>query len=84
MSIKQLMIKYEGQTGQPCGLVAKFTCSALGPRFAVSDPECRPTPLISHAVAASHIQNRGRLRLTQVLAQGESSSSKKRKIGSRC
>ena len=36
----------------------------------------------SHAVAATHIQNKGRL--AQMLAQGQSSSSQKRKIGSRC
>ena len=35
----------------------------------------------SHAVAELHIQNRGRL--AQMLAQGQSSSSKKRKIGNR-
>ena len=40
------------------------------------------TPSSSHAVAASHIQNRGRL--AQMLAQGQSSSSKKRKIGTEC
>ena len=45
------------------------------PGFAGSDPWCRPTPLISHAVEASHIQNRGRL--AQMLAQGPSSSQKK-------
>ena len=37
------------------------------------DPRHRPTPLISNAVAATHIQNRGRL--AQMLAQGESSST---------
>ena len=39
------------------------------------DPGHRPIPLISHAMAATHIQNRGRL--AQMLAQGESSSAKK-------
>ena len=38
------------------------------------DPGCGPTPLISHAVEASHIQSRGIL--AQMLAQGESSSQK--------
>ena len=33
--------------------------SSLG--FAGSDPGCGSTPLISHAVEASHIQSRGRL-----------------------
>ena len=36
----------------------------------------------SYAVEASHIQNRGRE--AQMLAQGQSSSSKKRKIGNKC
>ena len=40
------------------------------------------TPLISHAVAVSHIQNRGRL--AQMLAQGQSSSSKKEEDRNRC
>ena len=40
--------------------------SGLG--FTGSDPGCGPTPLISHHVAASHIQSRGRL--AQRLAQG--------------
>ena len=53
-----------------------------GPGFTGSDPGHGPAPLTSHAVAVSHIQNRGRL--AQVLAQGQSSSSKKRKIGNRC
>ena len=46
--------------------------------LAGSDPECRPTPVISHALEASHIQRRGRL--AQVLAQGKSSSHKHKKI----
>ena len=38
------------------------------------------TPLVGgHAVAATHIQDRGGL--AQMLAQGKSSSSKKRKLG---
>ena len=44
-----------------------------------SAPGHGPTPLISgHAVAVTHIQNRGRL--TQMLAQGESSSGNKKSI----
>ena len=31
-----------------------------GPGFVGLDPRCGPTPLISHAVEASHVQNRGR------------------------
>ena len=38
-----------------------------GPGLAGSDPGCRPTPFMSHAVEASHIQSRGRL--VQMLAQ---------------
>ena len=46
------------------------------------DPECGPTDcLSSRAVAASHIQNRGRL--AQMLAQRQTSSDKKRRIGNR-
>ena len=42
-----------------------------------SVPGRRPTPLVgSHAMAATHIQNRGRV--TQMLAQAKSSSGKKR------
>ena len=39
-------------------------------------PGYGPTPLLSHAVEASHIQNRGRL--VQMSAQGQSSSSEKK------
>ena len=46
------------------------------PRFTGSDPGHRPTPLISHVVAATHTQNRRRL--AQMLAQGKSSSAKKK------
>ena len=42
------------------------------------DPGRRATPLVSHAVAATHRQNRGRL--AQMLAQGEASSPKKKKV----
>ena len=42
-----------------------------------------PSALIgNHAVAAAHIQNRGRL--VQLLAQSTSSLSKKRKVGNTC
>ena len=67
--------------GWPQGLVVKF--GALHFTSPGSVPRRGPTPLVSsHAVMASHIQNRGRL--AQMSAQGESSSSKKRKIGNRC
>lgn len=44
------------------------------PEFTGLDPG--PTPLVSHAVAVTHTQNRGGL--AQVLAQGQSSSRKRR------
>ena len=53
--------------GQPHGVVIKFTML----HFCMpgsQDPQCRPTPLVRHAVAATHIQNRGRL--AQMLTQG--------------
>ena len=37
-------------------------------RFMGSDPRHGPTPLSTHAVAVTYIQNRGRL--AQMLAQG--------------
>ena len=47
------------------------------------DPGCEPTHCsLSHAVVASHIQNRARL--AQMLAQGQASLSKKRRTGNRC
>ena len=62
--------------GQPLGLVVKFSIlyfSGLG-----SVPGRGPATLVgSHAEAAAHVQNRGRL--AQMLAQGESSLAKKTK-----
>ena len=57
--------------------MVKFTLSALAAlRFVSSDPGHRPTHCSSsHAVAASHIQNRGRL--AQMLTQGQSFSLNK-------
>ena len=46
--------------------------------FTGLDPRCRPTPLISHTEGTSHTQSRGRL--AGMLAQGKSSSQKKKKI----
>ena len=67
--------------GPPSGIVIKFTRSALllgGLALTGLDPRRGPADHSSgHAVAASHIQNRGRL--AQLLAQGPSSSSKKKK-----
>ena len=58
------------------GLVVKF--STLHFSSPGSVPRHGPRPLISsHAVAVTHVQNRGTL--AQMLAQGESSSAKKRK-----
>ena len=58
------------------GLVVKVLHDPLWqPGFTGSDSRLKPTPLVSHAVAATHIQNRGKL--AQMLAQGESSSAKK-------
>ena len=42
-----------------------------------SDPRHEPTPLMSHAMAASHIQKRRRL--AELLAQGKSSSTQQKK-----
>ena len=54
----------------------KFCAVCFGsPGFTGSDPGCRSIPLISHAVEATHIQNRGRL--ARMSAQGKSSSEKK-------
>ena len=61
-----------GGIGWVCGL----HFGGLG--LASSDPACRPTHHSSHhAVAASHMQNR--MRLAQMLAQGQSSSENKNK-----
>ena len=38
------------------------------PRFMDLDPWCKPTPLVSCAEVATHVQNRGRL--AQMLVQG--------------
>ena len=46
----------------PRGKVVKALRPLLQwPGFTGSDPGCRPTPLISHVVEASHRQSRGRL-----------------------
>ena len=62
--------------GWPHGLVVKFGMLCFGGLGSV--PRYGPTLLIgSHAMATTHIQNRGRL--AQMLAQGKSSSGKKKK-----
>ena len=72
--------KKEPRGGQPCDLVVKFGTLRSSGLGSVSGH--RPAPLCGHAVVATHIQNGGRL--AQMLAQGQSSSSRKRKIGNRC
>ena len=68
-ALKKLLFR-----GQPRGLVVKFGALRFGGPGLV--PGCGPTPLVgSRAVAVTHIQNRERL--AQMLAQGESSSTKK-------
>ena len=63
-----------GPAHWPSGVLVEFACS-MGPGFMGLNPGCRPTNhSSSHAVVASHIQNRGRL--AQMLAQGQSSSPK--------
>ena len=54
----------------------KFRALLWWQGFSGLDPRRTPTPLISHAVEASHIQSRGGL--AQMLAQGESSSLQKK------
>ena len=67
--------------GWPHGLMVKFRVLHLGGLGSVSGHG--PTLLVGcHALAVTHMQNRGRL--AQMLAQGESSSSKKSKIVNRC
>ena len=79
----------EDTQGPPGGTVVKFTCStsvAQGSLVWILGVDLGMDELMdyssSHALAASHVQNRGRL--VQMLAQRQSSSSKNRKIGKRC
>ena len=61
----------------PSGQVVKILHAPLQRQgFSGSNPGRGPAPLISHEVEASHIQGGGRL--VPMLAQGSSSSSKKR------
>ena len=79
-SQRETKIKINGW-GQPHGLVVEFGMlhfSSLG-----SDPGHRLTPLIGRAVAATHMQKIWG-RLAQMLAQGESSSGKKKINGKPC
>ena len=63
--------------GQPSGLVVKLGVLCFGGPGVV--PGCRNIPLVGgHAVVATHKQNRGRV--AQMLAQGKSSSGKKKGI----
>ena len=61
--------------GQPSGLVVKFNVLHFGSPG--SAPGHGPMLFVSHAVVVTHIQNR--IRLAQMLAQGQSSSAKKKK-----
>ena len=54
--------------GQPPGQGVKVPHTLQWPGFMGLDPRHGPTPLISHAVEASHIQ-KNRRRLAQMLAQ---------------
>ena len=66
--------------GWPHGLVVKFSTFCFSGLGLV--PRRWPTPLVGRsAVVMTHVQNRGRL--AQMLAQGNSASRKKRKIGNR-
>ena len=65
------------------GIVVKFSALHFGsPGLWVQIQGTDLHHSSSNAVAASHIQNRGR-RWAQMLAQQQSSSSKKRKIGNK-
>ena len=66
-------LKKKPERAGPVADRLKFHTLHFGcPGFIGSDPQHGPTPLISQAVAVTHIQNRGRL--AQMLAKGESSS----------
>ena len=68
--------------GRPSGVVIKFDTLHFGSLgLWVQMPGADLHHSSSHALVVTHIRNRGRL--AQMLAQGQSSSSKKRKIGNR-
>ena len=70
--------------GWPGGIVVMFARSALvaqGLQVWIPRVDLH-TSSSSHAVVVPHTQSRGRL--AQKSVQGQSSSSKKRKIGNRC
>ena len=70
-----LSVKAKKRNQGPLWLSSRAPLRSLG--FEGSDPGCRPVHCSSsHAVAASHIQNGGRL--AQMLAHGQSSSQKKK------
>ena len=75
LSPPRVPIKRESR-GSPHGLVVKFSALHFGGLG--SAPRYGSTPLTgSHAVVVAHIQNRGRL--AQMLAQGKSSSEKRKR-----
>ena len=72
------LLQEQRNGGQPDGVVAEFTLRFSSLAFVGSDPWCRPTHCASsHAVAASHIQNGGRL--AEMLAQQQSSSPERKR-----
>ena len=75
--IKLIVLKNIRKGGLPSGNVVKFECFG-GSGFVGLNSKHGPTHCSSsHAVAASHIQNIGRL--VQILAQGQSSSPKRKR-----
>ena len=62
MESKGFLSKKKGIWDKPCDQVVKVPCVSLQQSgFTGWDPGSRPTPLVSHAMEASHIQNRGRV-----------------------
>ena len=69
MRTMQIFIKNLYDRAWPCGqVVTVLQAPLLRPGFVGSDSSHGPTPLPSHAVKVSHIQNRGEL--AQMLALG--------------
>ena len=79
LSLGCRLIKIILSWGPPHGIVAKFSTLHFSSPGLV--PRHGPTPLVgNHAVAVTHIQNRGRL--AQMLAQGKTPSTGKKKLSS--
>ena len=76
--VRTVNLKRTPTWGWPCGIVVKFSAlhfSCLGLQVQIPGVDLHHSS-VNHAVVATPIQNRGRL--AQVLAQGKSSSSKKK------